>query len=122
MIAASGYPFFLRHIIEEDTAYNSEIGFKHNGNIYYLKGGVDESMLSQSPIYEHNIEVLMNAFDDSECFDNNPEFECESSNLRVFIYRTGEIIVSKKYGFEQYGCSIEKNDNNFSAYCGQFAE
>ena len=122
VIAASGYPFFLRHVKNDDLYYTSEVGFKYNGNFYYLKGGVDETALDQKPIYEENVDLLYNIFNDIICNDYGVETICYPDDYTVSLNTKGDIVIVVN-DLEQgrKGCTIFEDSNEYFAHCGGIA-
>ena len=91
----SEYPFFLKHVIKQNIMYTTDVGFKFNGNIYYLKGGTDESMLEQAPIYESNKEIIRNLCRNEYYYSGDSYIGCNEQDLQMSILKDGTVLVSK---------------------------
>ena len=74
-------PFYLKHEIENDIVKESYVCFEKDGNTYCLRGGIDESSLSEKPIYESNKAILKNAFGESNCNDYSSILSCGAGGL-----------------------------------------
>ena len=56
--SVSGSTVFLRHKIKNGLVDTAEVGFVYEGNVYYLRGGVNESGEEDKPIYEANVSAI----------------------------------------------------------------
>ncbi len=56
--SVSGSTVFLRHKIKNGLVDTAEVGFVYEGNVYYLRGGVNESGEDDKPIYEANVSAI----------------------------------------------------------------
>ena len=122
VMAETGYPAFLKHVIKQGMMTTSEVGFKYNGNIYYLKGGIDESNLEEKPFYNENKESLSNIFGSINCEDYTTLFVCQIDDFIVDTSILGSVSASVRNEYVGYsGCIISVDDNGFYAYCGPFA-
>ena len=100
-----GHPVFIRHNANENNIIvQSSIGFKLNNQIYYLKGGFDDSGL----IYDANKQVLKSAYGtnwSNYCEDDNSSFRCTKDNLTAIVYDDGQVIFGSTLG--EYYCSVD---------------
>ena len=64
---AYGNPFFIRNLIVDNQVESTDVGFYLNGKIYYLKGKVNETGLTNKPVYEENKAILLEAFGSENC-------------------------------------------------------
>ena len=82
---------FFKHIIENDIVKESYLGIKIKDNvpqeysemqpgIYYLRGGVDEHLLSSKPIYETNKQTIKTIFSNNNFFEGPIEENYKSVN------------------------------------------
>ena len=56
--SVTGSTVFLRHKIKNGLVDTAEVGFVYEGNVYYLRGGVNESGEDDKPIYEANVSAI----------------------------------------------------------------
>lgn len=123
MAAYGNKPVYLKYVIENDIVKESYVVFKITAAMnhpnwkigtYYLRGGVDESSLSEKPIYEANKATIEEAFqkscgNDSVCDTLNEDFSGSAST-------DGNIIVGSSES--EYGCSIINVSNgSYETYC-----
>ena len=121
-ITESGYPTYLKCSIKNGTANTLGVGFKYNGNNYYLRGGIDEYYADQTPVYNENKMILTNAFDSANCHDYGTVFGCLDNNYNAEVRTSGEVTVSVKNLEGGYtGCLITADDIGYYAYCGRIS-
>ena len=110
------------HIITGGVIEKSYVAFKKDGTVYYLQGDVNSS-LSNTPIYDANVEVLKTAYGSNwanyctESIVNHDgsdeplglKFECNSDNIQAYVTTFQEILVSvSNADLEVFGdCRIE---------------
>ena len=70
---------------------------------YTLRGGIDESSLTNKPIYEANKAVLINAFGTSNCSEYDNHFSCEAAGIDVYAEPNG-VVQALTVGTESYFC------------------
>lgn len=107
---AFGHPAAIAHSLDESTIKESYVVFERNGNVYYLKGGVNESGLVNKPTYDYNVFVLKDAFGpdwQSVCTDNTSYFQCMADDINANANSTGNVSASKSTWF----CSIENGSS-----------
>ena len=88
--AFNNSPCYLKHAIENDIVKESYVCFERNSNTYCLRGGENESSLSEKPIYESNKEVLQSAFASSWCSSSSSYFHCGDGLLYAIAISDGE--------------------------------
>ena len=74
--AFSNSSFYFKHIIENNIVTKSYACLERNGNTYCIRGGVDESSLTEKPIYEENKRILTEAFGESNCYEDGTYYNC----------------------------------------------
>ena len=101
----NNYPSFLRHLMQNGTIKETNVGFVNNGNIYYLKGGNTEG------IYEYNKSLLKEVFGEENCTDLNTNYLCENvTGLSAVVSDDGHA----EAGDSNWTCSV---DGDNSSYC-----
>ena len=79
---------------------------------YSLRGGENEESLSEKPIYNANKEVLIKAFDSSNCVEYSNNFQCNVPNIRGLVYEKGYV----DYSNGLYACYIWSTREGHCAY------
>ncbi len=84
-----GHDFFLRAKIENNIVTESSVGFKYNGNIYYLNG-YDASK------YNDNKNMLLNIFGSSSCTVTSTTISCidNNTNINYYVKNNGDVTIS----------------------------
>ena len=114
-VTAFGHPFFVRHTIRNDEITESYLGFVKDGNVYYLRGGVDESN-SNKPIFEENKATLISAFGSKNCKEYTTYYRCSASGLSAYAY-SGGVVGATDYSYI-CSCSVSVYDVG-SCSCGE---
>ena len=116
-VTAFNHPMFLRYVVSNNIINEIYVGFVLNDNVYYLRGGINETDLDEKPVYESNKAVLLNAFGSSNCtlYTSPYEttyYECRDSNLgvRANARINGEVRAAHNY----YKCYVR---DGVRAYC-----
>ena len=91
--AFNNKPFYLKHELENDIVKESYVCFEKDSNTYFLRGGVNESSLSEKPIYESNKTILKNAFGESNCTQNSSGLQCSAGGLIADATEDGQVDV-----------------------------
>ena len=97
-----GYPAAIAHDTENGVVTASYIAFEINNKVYYLKGRIDESELSEKTVYDKNITVLKEAFGpnwQSACTDYTNYFSCTGNDFDVDAYVDGHVDVGSFYWY-----------------------
>ena len=98
-------PFYLKHIIENNTVKESYLVFVITPEMatanpgltagtYELRGGIDESEETNQAYFEANVDVLLSAFGSSVCVDYSADigdYGCEISGLGVNATSEGDV-------------------------------
>ena len=106
-----GELYFLKHIVEDNIIKEQYGGFVYNNNLYYLRGGIDETSLTTKTIYEQNKAIVLSIFDESEChdIDSNDNMSlftyCGSREFNISIRDNGSITFGTS---QSYGCHISQ--------------
>ena len=109
----SNYDFFLRIKVSNNTIVQTDLGYRLNNQIHYLKG-LDSSS------YDSNKSLLLNTFGSDKCEvisyedPNNDRIECfydgseEKPGLYITASRTGSLNAfdSRFYDYFSWQCSI----------------
>ena len=119
--------FFLKHVIGNNIVRKSYVGFNFTDEIYFLQGGgalfdANDNFIKETPYYEANKSILMNAFGEDRCGEYNMDsvkiYQCQdnSSYLYATIYAEAR---SNGYVYAQgnsFGCSIAGNGESSCGY------
>ena len=89
--AFNNRPFYLKHEIENDIVKESYVCFERNSNTYCLRGGINESSLSEKPIYESNKTILKQAFGESNCTDHSSYLDCSEGVWSAYANLDGYV-------------------------------
>ena len=92
MAAYNNQTFYLKHRVEEDKVKESYVEFVITPELaqanpgmtagtYSLRGGVDESELTEKTVFESNKESLLNAFGSSYCEEYVRAIYCEITDF-----------------------------------------
>ena len=108
-IADSGHPVFLKHTIVNNKIVASYVGFMFNDNVYYLRGAgatfneSEDVWNNDSPYYEENKAVLLNAFGSEMCLENTDNYSCydPGSGFGAKAYTNGYV-----WAYDSYECSV----------------
>ena len=111
--AYSNRPFYLKHELENDIVKESYVCFEKDGNTYCLRGGVNESSLSEKPIYESNKTILKNAFGESNCTQYYSGLYCSAGGLNTRAIGNGDVDAND----DSAGCEV---DSARDSYCVEF--
>ena len=76
LLEASSRPIFIKHVIKNNIVRESYVGFRYNGNVYYMRGG--DSSISQ----ESRKTQLKNIYNNTGCHD-----ETDYSTGSIYGYR-----------------------------------
>ena len=111
-------PFFLKHSVSNNTVTDSYVGFVitpemalanpgMTAGTYTLKGGVNERVSSNKPIYVANKQVLLSAFGSTHCNESDSYCNCFDSDHSISIYAAsdGNVYADDFYWF----CLINQN-------------
>ena len=112
---AIGHPIALAHIINNGVISESYVSFEKNNKIYYFRGGIDEHLSSDKPIFEKNLEVIKKAYGDnwaSFCSGDRTSLTCDDSGLRSSVCADCYVAVSVEDN--SWKCIV--TDGN-SSYC-----
>ena len=84
---------FLRYKVENNIITEAYVGVVKDNCVYILRGGVDESSLPSTPIYNHNVEVLNQLFESEECEEGPGDgYHCDKDTLSyAYISLEGKI-------------------------------
>ena len=100
---------FIKYRVINGIIKEMYIGFVHNNNVYYLKGG------DSGASYEENVETLINAFGSENCgVKDSDTFKCEEA---VRAYTQYPIEVSKNGNVRVTARIGEESLENASAVC-----
>ena len=95
---AFGAPIYIQHTYSGLTSkiiQTSSVGFVIQDKYYILKGAIDESDLSEKPVYEENKGKADVAFGSENCQEENDEYNCsyyeDGESLNVQIKPSGSI-------------------------------
>ncbi len=120
-------PFYLKHKIENDVVTESYVEFvvtpemaaantEMTAGTYTLRGGINESPLTDKPIYIQNAKTIYDAFG-TKCSTNpytttidSSYFLCSVSGLNAFASATGDVGSYSSSG----SCNVY---NTGSSYC-----
>ena len=93
LTSVTGSTVFLRHKVKNNIVQTAEVGFVYEGDIYILRGGVNESGDDDKPIYEANVGVL-NGSGIATC--SYPSTRCmfSKSGTSGVAYPSGQVYVS----------------------------
>ena len=114
--AEFGHPGAIANIVDNGKVTESYVAFEKNNKVYYLKGRIDETSLSEKPIYEHNVSVLKEAFPDWEttCTGNTSDFHCSVDGFYANANKDGGVHASGS----DWNCSV--NGSASYAYCNSW--
>lgn len=84
------------------TSDASRCAGSHPG-IYSLRAGVNESSLTEKPIFEANKSVLLTAFGSNQCSDDGYGMGCECEGLNGGVFNNGDTMMNDNYG----GCAVD---------------
>ena len=121
MAAYSNRPFYLKYTISNNIVTESYVGFvvtdamaqanpEMTAGTYYIRGGVNESSLTDKPIYEANKATLLSAFGSSHCGDNSSSFNCGGSGLDAFASSRGHVSVADEISAD---CHVDYDGSSF---------
>ena len=103
---------------ELDPVCAAEVDNLVNGT-YYIRGGVDESELAETPIYNSNIDVIKRAFNYtvqpdvcSSYGDFNEYYDCNITPLRLKLEVYGFV-----YAESNGDCYVQSGGNDGASYC-----
>ena len=108
-----GFPAVIAHIVDNGKVKESYVAFERNNKVYYLKGRINETSLSEKPVYEHNVSVLKEAFPDWETickYNNTNTFSCSTGSFSVDANADGSVFA----GGGAWSCDVESSGG---AYC-----
>ena len=71
--------------------------------IYSLRGGVDESSLTEKTFFEDNKNTLLTAFGSNQCSDDGNGMGCICEGLNGGVFDNGSIMMNDNYG----GCGVD---------------
>ncbi len=101
---------YLKHDIENSIVKESRVCFVYESNTYCLRGGVNETALSEKPIYEENKAIMQSIFPSNRCSDGSSNYRCNMPLIQVQINDNGN-----DYAIDGYGlCSV---DSMSKAFC-----
>ena len=103
--------FFLRHKIKNGRVEESYVGFVKNGEIYYLRGGVDETETQSAngpEIALANVDVLNEAFGNSKCEFHSDYYRCSDNNNSARSYINGYEYVRD----DEYFCHVRYDERS----------
>ena len=109
--AAKSYrSVYLKHTIENDIVKESYVCLEKDSNTYCLRGGINESSLSEKPIYGSNKTILKNAFGESNCTQSSSGLTCSVPGLYAYAGEQGGVYADD----DGFNCSV---DNDGVSYC-----
>ncbi len=89
---SSGFPFFMKYVAAGFLEHPTDVGFRANGNIYYLKGNETETNSPTHPVFDENKATLLETFGNNNCttgitdFSGEEYITCSDSNLNLNAY------------------------------------
>ena len=112
--AAFGKNYFLKRGISNNIIVDSYIGFIIDNQVYYIKGAINESELSNKPTYENNKSIMLEAFGSENCqpeyiFEGNKHLYCNNP-FAAEISEDGKVFISGG----SYECYVQ---NTGYSYC-----
>ena len=103
-----GHPAALSHETENGLVKVSYVAFTKNGNVYYLKGRINESSSTEKTVFNQNVSVLKEAFGPNwelVCDEYNNRFDCSDGDLNAYARDYGQVVVSG----DTWNCSIDSS-------------
>ena len=74
-----GHPMFLQVNMINGLTKEMDMGFIKNDKLYYLKGYVNETNLTEKPVYESNKNILIESFGEDKCSIESGNISCEET-------------------------------------------
>ena len=112
------HPIFLKHKVDSNNKISeSYIGIKHNNQLYYLRGGIDETGLD-NVVYRHNVQTVKDLYGQdwsNYCTYYNTYFQCDKEEFSVVISDDG-FISFDEYNEENNGFCIISNARSWCYY------
>lgn len=119
-ISALGSSFFIKNKLHNNIVKNNYLGFKYNGEVYYLVGGVDEvgpisRTVYERPVFYTNVVLLEDLFGYSACTSNQQiidegvsySFKCETTDWTIKVSDSGYIMISDEVGSNKKYCAVD---------------
>ena len=112
----------LAHILKNGIVEESYVVYEDSGKLYYLRGGVDESMLENKPIFDKNVDLLKSKYGNDwsnycsqSSSGSNLSFSCNSNGISSTVSSNGS--VSARNSSYTWDCYVH---NNKTVYCNYY--